>query len=127
MALKSYKDLIVWQKSMELIAEIYKLVKILPKSETYSLSDQMRRAVISIASNIAEGQGRDSTREYLGFLNVARGSCFELETQLNAGLLVEYFTEEDIEKSAALIEEICKMLNGMISKLKIRLNRNAVS
>ena len=65
---KSYKDLIVWQKSMDLVIEIYKLVKKLPKEETYSLSDQMRRAVVSIPSNIAEGYTRKSTNEYLNFL-----------------------------------------------------------
>ena len=79
---KSYKDLIVWQKSMDLVIEIYKLVKKLPKEETYSLSDQMRRAVVSIPSNIAEGYTRKSTNEYLNFLSIANGSRTELETQL---------------------------------------------
>ena len=78
--MQNYKELIVWQKSMDLVAEIYKLVKFLPKEETYALSDQMRRAVVSIPSNIAEGYGRNSTRDYVKFLKTARGSCFELET-----------------------------------------------
>ena len=88
----TYKNLIVWQKSMKLIVEIYRLVKFLPHSETYALSDQMRRAVISIPSNIAEGYGRNSNREYSRFLRIALGSCFELETQLNACVLIEYMT-----------------------------------
>lgn len=119
----SHKDLIVWQKSMNLVTEIYKLVKFLPKSETYALSDQMRRAVISIASNIAEGKGRDSTREYIHFLNVARGSCFELDTQISACVLVEYLSEKDVATSFELLNEIGKMLNAMISKLKLKLER----
>ncbi len=124
MPLKGYKNLIVWQKSMQLIAEVYRLVKILPKAETYALSDQMRRAVISIASNIAEGQGRDSTREYVRFLNIARGSCFELETQLNACLIIEYFTERDTLDAFGLVDEIGKILTTMINKLNKKLTPN---
>ena len=77
MDIKSYKDMIVWQKSMELAIEIYRLVKLLPKEETYALSDQMRRAVVSIPSNIAEGQSRGGTKEFVQFLNIAKGSNAE--------------------------------------------------
>ena len=118
MLIKSYRDLTVWQKSMQLISEIYRLVKLLPKTETYALSDQMRRCVISIASNIAEGQGRDTSREFIYFLTVARGSCFELNTQVEAGVLVGYFTDEDVRNSLDLLSEISKMLNSLIRKLK---------
>lgn len=124
MPLKGYKNLIVWQKSMDLIVEVYHLVKLLPKSETYALSDQMRRAVISIASNIAEGQGRDSTREYARFLNISRGSCFELETQLNACVLVEYLTEDETKKAFDILEEIGKMLNTMLNKLNLKIRNS---
>ena len=82
MAVTNYKGLIVWQKSMDLVVEIYKITKILPKYETYGLADQMRRAAISIPSNIAEGQGRNSSREFVHFLKISRGSCAELDTQL---------------------------------------------
>ena len=82
MAVTNYKGLIVWQKSMDLVVEIYKITKILPKYETYGLADQMRRAAISIPSNIAEGQGRNSSRECVHFLKISRGSCAELDTQL---------------------------------------------
>ena len=119
--LQSHRDLIVWQRSIELVTEIYRLVKILPKTETYALSDQMRRSVISIASNIAEGFGRNSTREYIQFLSISRGSCFELDTQIQACLKIGYLTEEDIKKSFAFLEEIIKMLNTLISKLKSNL------
>ena len=70
--MNSYEDLIVWQKAMDLTVEIYRLVKFLPREETYALSDQMRRAVVSIPSNIAEGHGRSSTREFINFLYIAR-------------------------------------------------------
>ncbi|MBR6013337.1 MAG: four helix bundle protein [Selenomonadaceae bacterium] len=124
MPLKGYKDLIVWQKSMDLIVEVYRLVKLLPKSETYALSDQMRRAVISIASNIAEGKGRDSTREYARFLNISRGSCFELETPLNACVLVEYLTEDENKKAFDILEEIGKMLSTMLNKLNLKIRNS---
>lgn len=116
--MNSHRGLIVWQKSMKLIVEIYRLVKMLPKSETYALSDQMRRAVISIASNIAEGQGRHSTREYVRFLKIARGSCFELDTQLDACVLIEYLTEDEIKAALNLLTEIIKMLTAMLKKLE---------
>lgn len=116
--MKGYKELIVWQKSMDLVVEIYKMVKLLPKEETYALSDQMRRAVISIPSNIAEGKGRDSIKEFIYFLNIARGSCFELETQIQACLRVQYLTEDKVAFSLDLLNEVGKMLSAMIKNLK---------
>lgn len=124
MSLKGYKNLIVWQTSMDLIVEIYRLVKFLPKSELYVLSDQMRRAVISIASNIAEGQGRDSTREYVRFLNISRGSCLELETQLCACVRIGYFNEDEAKKAFDFLESISKMLNAMINKLNLKIKNS---
>ena len=118
MTVKSYEDLKVWQKSMNLIAEIYRLVRLLPKYETYALSDQMRRSVISIASNIAEGQGRDSINEFIHFLSIARGSCYELETQIRACVVVGHLTKVDIEKASSLSKEVGKMPNALIKKLK---------
>ena len=82
----SYQDLIVWQKSMQLVKEVYTLVKTLPKEEQFALSDQMRRAVVSIPSNIAEGYGRNSTNDYIRFLNIARGSKYELDEYANPNL-----------------------------------------
>ncbi len=92
MSLTNYKELIVWQKSMSLVTEIYQLVKFLPKEETYALSDQMRRAAVSIPSNIAEGQARNSTREFVNFLSIARGSKAELETQLMICVRLKYLS-----------------------------------
>ena len=77
---KSYQDLLVWQKAMELVTEIYRIAKLLPREELYALSDQMRRSAVSIPSNIAEGQARNSTKEFINFLSVAKGSNAELQT-----------------------------------------------
>lgn len=124
MYLQSYKDFTVWQKSMDLAVEIYRLVKILPKSETYALSDQMRRAAVSIPSNIAEGQGRNSTREFTKFLSIARGSQCELETQLQLCTRFKYLTQDETEKALGLCEEVSKMLNALIKKLTSTLNEH---
>ena len=80
--MRTHKELLVWQKSMLLVEEVYRLVKMLPKEETYALSDQMRRAAISIPSNIAEGNARNSPKEFQQFLYISLGSAAELETQL---------------------------------------------
>ena len=118
MLVNGYKDLIVWQKSIALSIEIYRLVKLLPKFETYGLADQMRRAVVSIPSNIAEGKGRNSAREFVHFLSIARGSQKELETQIYLCTQLEYFTDEDASVAFNLCEEVGKMLNALIIKLQ---------
>ena len=113
MGVKSYKDLIVWQKAMDLVGEVYKLVKFLPREETYALSDQMRRAVVSIPSNIAEGQERNSSKEFAQFLSIARGSKAELETQLCICVRLGYLTEDQIRIAGDLCAEVGKMLNAI--------------
>ena len=115
--MESYRDLIVWQKSMLLVKEIYSIVRFLPKEEQYALSDQMRRAVVSIPSNIAEGYGRNSTNDYIRFLNIARGSKYELETQLHICVMLNYVTKEQVELALDLTQEIGKMINALVKKL----------
>lgn len=115
--IKDYKDLIVWQKAMEATAEVYKLAKLLPKEETYALSDQMRRAAISIPSNIAEGQARNSSKEFNQFLAIAKGSKAELETQLLLCVKVGYLTDNDIASAINLLIEIGKIINTLQQKL----------
>ena len=115
--IKNYRELVVWKRSMELVVETYKLVKLLPKEETYALSDQIRRAVVSIPSNIAEGNGRASTKDYARFLSMARGSKYELETQLLICAALNYLTKEQIMKAMVLSDEIGRMLNVLIAKL----------
>ena len=114
MAWKNYQELIVWQKAMEAAAEIYKVAKKLPKEELYVLSAQMRRAAVSIPSNIAEGQARNSNKEFVRFLSVAQGSKSELETQLLLSLKVGYLSDSDIDKAMELLAETGKLITSMI-------------
>ena len=113
-----YKDLTVWQKSMDLVTEVYRITKSLPKEEIYVLTNQLRRAAVSIPSNIAEGNGRASTGDYLRFLIIARGSNAEVETQLLLCVRLNYLTQENIEPALSLLNEIGRMLNSMITKLR---------
>ncbi len=115
---KSYKDLIVWQKGMDLAELVYQLTVKYPKDELYSLTNQMRRAVVSIVSNIAEGKGRESKQEYLHFLAIAQGSLTELETQILLSIRLRYLSEIDAETPLSLCDEIGRMLNTMRTKLK---------
>ena len=115
--MKDHKELAVWQKSMLLVEEVYCLVRLLPKEETYALSDQMRRAVVSIPSNIAEGNARNSEKEFRRFLSIAQGSCAEIETQLLVCQRLGYVRAEQIAKAMLLQEEISKMLRALSLKI----------
>jgi four helix bundle protein len=111
--MQSYQELVVWQKAMEAAKLVYSLVKKLPKEETYSMSDQMRRAAVSVPSNIAEGHARSSRNEYQHFLSVAKGSAAELETQLLLCVKIDYLADKDISLAMALLQEVGKMLNAI--------------
>ncbi|WP_454952305.1 four helix bundle protein [Capnocytophaga granulosa] len=115
--IKDFKDLFLWQRAMDLVVEVYDLVKKLPKEELFALSDQIRRAVISIPSNIAEGQGRNSSKEFIHFLSIAKGSKAELETQLLLCVRINYLKELEIEKAMSLVEEVGKMLHSLQKRL----------
>ena len=117
MSAKSYRELVVWQKSMLLVEEAYRLIRLLPKAELYALSDQMRRAAVSVPSNIAEGQARNSTKEFINFLSIARGSLAELETQFMICVRLKYLQPLQIEMVMSLSSEVGKMLNALIGKL----------
>ena len=112
-----YRKLKVWLKAMDLTVEIYKLVRLLPKEETYALSDQMRRAVVSIPSNIAEGQGRNSDKEFVNFLSIARGSLWELETQIEICERLGYIDNVTKSNIFLLTAEVSKMLNALSNSL----------
>ena len=114
---KSYQDLIVWQKSMELVERVYRMSKVFPKEELYGLSSQIRRAAVSIPSNIAEGQARKSTAEFLNFLSIAQGSRAEVETQTLIAQRLGYVTEKQISYILSLLDEISRMLNTLRSRL----------
>jgi four helix bundle protein len=116
--MQSYKDLIVWQKSIELAKEIYSITNSFPKSEIYGLVSQMRRSVISISSNIAEGYCRGSRKEYAQFINISFGSGAELETQIILSKSFNFVEIQNYKKAELLLEEIMKMLNVLLKKLK---------
>lgn len=113
--IKSYKDLIVWQKGYELVKLVYKLSAKLPQSEVFALQSQMRRSAVSIVSNIAEGSSRKTRKDYCQFLHIAYGSNSELETQL---FLCKDLYALDIKECIMLIQEVSKMLRAIISKLE---------
>ncbi|WP_027729145.1 four helix bundle protein [Treponema sp. C6A8] len=117
---ESHKDLVVWQKSMDLVVLVYKLVQELPKSEQYALSDQIRRAAVSIPSNIAEGKSRNSIKEYKHFIGIAKGSVAELETQLLICERIGYFNKEEISNTLGLLDEVSKMLTKLNNVLAPR-------
>jgi four helix bundle protein len=102
---------------MDLVVHIYKIVKLLPDEERYILSDQMKRAALSIPSNIAEGQERNTTKDFVKFLYIARGSKAELETQLLICIRLSYLTQEQAMTTKSLLTEIGKMLHSLVQKL----------
>lgn len=120
MPLRSFRDLIVWQKAMLLAREIYQLVKMLPVEERYALSDQMRRAAVSVPSNIAEGQARNSTKEFIQFLHIAKDSNAELMTQLLLCVDFEYLTDEQIHHAKQLSYKVGQLLSALIRNLRIK-------
>lgn len=116
--LRDYKELLVWQRSIELVREVYKTTKMLPKDETYGISSQMRMAAVSIPSNIAEGQQRKSLKEFLQFLRISYGSAAELETQLI--IAKEMYARINFSQAESLLKEVQKMLNSLIQKLELK-------
>lgn len=118
MYIKSYKELIVWQKSIQLVKEVFILTENFPKSELYGFTSQMRRAAISIPSNIAEGSGRNSIRENIHACAIAYGSALELETQIIISKELKFNQEDKYLLVDQLLDEVLKMLNSMKAKMK---------
>ena len=121
--IKTHKDLVVWQKSIDLVMLIYSLTKQYPKEELYALTNQIRRCVTSIPANIAEGSGRKNIGELIQFLHIALGSATELETFLIISIRLQYITTEQYEGVDKALNEIIKMICGLINSLKT--NNNA--
>ena len=115
---QSYRDLVVWNKALELVMEIYRLTQTFPKEEIFGLMSQLRRSAVSIPSNIAEGQGRLSKGEFRGFLGNARGSLSELETQILIARKLDYLKESDASGLLELAAEVGRTLNGLIASMK---------
>jgi four helix bundle protein len=113
----SYRDLIVWQKSVSLSKKVYLLTQTFPKTEIYGLTSQMRRASVSIACNIAEGQARNSTGEFKQFLGISRGSLAELETLIILAKELNLLGDDEFANLTAACEEVSKLLNGLMKAL----------
>ncbi len=120
--INSFRDLIVWQKSMQLVVGIYEITKQMPIEEKYGLTNQLRRAVVSVPSNIAEGWGRKSRGHYIQFLRIASGSLCETDTQLELAVRLCYFQEKDVVSLKGQLLEMEKMLRSLISKLEQKNN-----
>lgn len=117
MTVRNYSDLVAWQKAIDLVVGIYKVTASFPKEETYSLTTRLRRAAVSVPSNIAEGQGRRSNRDFSRFLSISHGSLRELETQL---LIAERLSYIDGKTNSRLLDsaaEVGRLINGLIRKL----------
>ena len=120
MKVKKYDELIVWKKSIELVRTIYLTTKCFPREEIYGLTCQMRRAAISVASNIAEGQGRDSTSEFLHHLSYAHGSLIELETQIRIAAMLGFLASATTQALLLKTSETGRILNGLRRSLSSR-------
>jgi four helix bundle protein len=117
---KSYKDLLIWRKGIDIVVITYKLVSQFPKEELYALSSQIKRSAVSIPSNIAEGYGKQSTQSYIQFIKLARGSLYELETQLLVAEKLNFIQDENL--FSVLINQVMeesKMINSFLNKLEL--------
>ncbi len=123
----NFRALKVWQKSVDLVTEIYRITESFPKNEIFGLTQQLRRASVSIPSNIAEGHSRRSTLDYIQFLKIARGSLAELETQILISYNLNFFNQEQYDILNQKIIEIAKMLNALIRKIEDSLSPNTQS
>lgn len=113
-----YTELDVWVSSRKLVKQVYELTKAFPKEELYGLTNQMRRSAVSVPSNIAEGCGRQSSKETIQFLFIARGSLYELETQTYLSNDLEYISDETLHQILSMIETCMKLVNGFINYYK---------
>lgn len=118
MPVQSYRQLIAWQKAMDFVTAVYKVTQKFPKEETYGVTSQLRRAAVSIPSNIAEGQGRQTTGEFRQFLGHARGSLLETETQVLLSERLEYLDHKTTEMLIEQAAELGRILNGLMRSLE---------
>jgi four helix bundle protein len=118
---KSYRELVAWQKAMDLVEVVYKETRSWPREELYGLTSQVRRAAVSVPSNIAEGQGRHSTKEYIHHLGYAQGSLLEVETQVLLGQRLSYLGDQITQQILAMTSEVGRTINGLIRSLETKL------
>ena len=121
MIIRSYRDLEVWQKAMDLVVACYRVAENFPKTETYGLAIQLQRAAVSVPANIAEGQGRNHTKEFINHLSMAYGSLMEIETHLQIAGRLGYMKDSDLQGLLSQSNEIGRMLNGLMQSLNRRL------
>jgi len=126
-AVKTYQELIAWQKAIELVTEVYAATRDFPRDEIYGLTGQLRRAAVSIPSNIAEGQGRASSGEFIQFLCHARGSLYEVETQVIIANNLSYLSQAQRNSLVAEISQLGRILNALITSIETRKKRLATS
>ncbi len=117
--IKTYRDLVVWQKAMSLVTEVYEVSRRFPKEELYGITSQLRRAAVSIPSNIAEGHARRSRSEYARLVQIAIGSLNELQTQLEITVNLKYLSKTDFERLEDRFREIDRMLSSLFEKLSL--------
>jgi len=115
---RPHRKLEVWHKAMNLVSNVYRITKEFPKDEVYGLSSQMRRAAVSVPSNLAEGAGRKGSKEFKQFLNIAQGSLSELDTQIELARMLGYLSRQTYEELVMKITEISKMLYGLSNSIK---------
>ena len=127
MQLKKYQELIAWQKAIALVTEVYSFTSAFPQHEIYGLTSQLRRAAVSIPSNIAEGQGRATKGEFIQFLCHARGSLHEVETQIVIAKNLRYLTAEKEQLLLDALSELGRILNGLIASLQKQPTRSSLA
>ena len=120
MTVKNYQELVAWQKAMDLVEDVYKLTKHFPREELYALTSQIRRAAVSVPSNIAEGQGRRTTSDFLRHLSIAYGSLREVETQTLIAQRLKYIADANVKFVMERAGEVGRLLNGLMSALEKR-------
>ena len=118
MAIFTYRELTVWQKSMQLVTDVYRSTQCFPRDETFGLTSQLKRAVVSVPSNIAEGQGRDSQKEFVRHLSIAYGSLMEVETQLQIACNLGYLTVSGLDHLLSSTAEVGRLINGLSRSLR---------
>ena len=122
-AIKSYRDLVAWQRARKLVQKVYLLTAAFPAGERFGLVSQMDRAAVSVPSNIAEGYGRATTQDYLHFLRIARGSAYELETQLVLAEDLGLCSQVESSKVGGTLQEVIRLLQGLIAALERRIEK----
>ncbi len=122
--IRGYKDLIAWQKGMDLIEEVYRISAGFPSHERFGLTSQIRRAVVSVPSNIAEGYGRPGKADYIRFLDIARGSANEVETQLMVAERLRFVAAEQVKRAMDLVNEVQRVLKGLVDSIEKKRKSN---